>query len=115
MLTRVFVHKLGQPCPRLVWTNVQHVEAADQMHLDELALHLHSRMSWHLTVKSCQRPLCGLGAGVATGAIFGHAVATLIAVVGGAFASKYLSEKTIGYVGGTLFLAFAAATLLGVY
>lgn len=56
-----------------------------------------------------------MGAGVATGAIFGHAVATLIAVVGGAFASKYLSEKTIGYVGGTLFLAFAAATLLGVY
>jgi putative Ca2+/H+ antiporter (TMEM165/GDT1 family) len=53
--------------------------------------------------------------GVATGAIVGHAVATLIAVVGGAFASKYLSEKTIGYVGGFLFLAFAAATLLGVY
>jgi putative Ca2+/H+ antiporter (TMEM165/GDT1 family) len=54
-------------------------------------------------------------AGVAGGAIAGHAIATLLAVLGGAIASKYMSEKTIGYLGGTLFLAFAAATLLGVY
>jgi putative Ca2+/H+ antiporter (TMEM165/GDT1 family) len=53
--------------------------------------------------------------GVAGGAIAGHALATLLAVLGGAIASKYMSEKTIGYLGGTLFLAFAAATLLGVY
>ncbi len=52
--------------------------------------------------------------GVATGAILGHALATLIAVIGGSIASKYISEKTIGYIGGTLFLFFAAATHFGI-
>lgn len=54
-------------------------------------------------------------AGVAGGAIAGHAVATLLAVVGGAIASKFVSEKTIGYIGGTLFIAFAGLGLLGLY
>lgn len=54
-------------------------------------------------------------AGVATGAIFGHAVATAIAVVGGSIASQYISEKTIGYIGGVLFLLFAVATGLGYF
>ena len=54
-------------------------------------------------------------AGVATGAIVGHAIATAIAVIGGSIASQYISEKTVGYIGGVLFLVFALATGLGYF
>ena len=63
-----------------------------------------------IALGAAQSPL-----GVAGGAVLGHAVATLIAVVGGAVLSRHISEKTVGYVGGTCFLLFAAATLLGVF
>ena len=52
--------------------------------------------------------------GVAGGAIVGHALATLIAVVGGAVLSKYISERTVGFLSGCLFLLFAAGSVLGV-
>lgn len=48
--------------------------------------------------------------GVAVGAIAGHSIATGIAVLGGAIASKYISEKTVNVVSGLLFLLFAGAT-----
>jgi putative Ca2+/H+ antiporter (TMEM165/GDT1 family) len=51
---------------------------------------------------------------VASGAIAAHASATGIAVAGGALMSKYLSEKVIGQIGGSLFLFFAVTTLLKV-
>lgn len=53
--------------------------------------------------------------GVATGAIAGHLLAACIAIIGGAFLANYISEKLVGYLGGALFLVFAAATFLGVF
>ncbi|KAK4749094.1 hypothetical protein SAY87_026543 [Trapa incisa] len=53
--------------------------------------------------------------GVASGAIGGHLLATSIAILGGAFLAKYISEKLVGYLGGVLFLIFAVATFFGVF
>ncbi|TXG72501.1 hypothetical protein EZV62_001080 [Acer yangbiense] len=51
--------------------------------------------------------------GVASGAIAGHLLATLIAIIGGAFLANYISEKLVGYIGGVLFMVFAVATFFG--
>ncbi|CAA0806855.1 GDT1-like protein 2- chloroplastic [Striga hermonthica] len=53
--------------------------------------------------------------GVASGAIVGHLLATSIAILGGAFLAKYISEKLVGYIGGVLFLVFAVATFFGFF
>ncbi|XP_073000367.1 GDT1-like protein 1, chloroplastic isoform X3 [Typha latifolia] len=50
--------------------------------------------------------------GVIGGALAGHALATLLAVVGGSLLGTFLSEKVIAYIGGSLFLVFAAVTLI---
>ncbi|XP_037483233.1 GDT1-like protein 2, chloroplastic [Triticum dicoccoides] len=63
-----------------------------------------------IALGAAQSPL-----GVASGAIAGHLVATLLAIIGGAFLANYLSEKLVGLLGGVLFLLFAAATLFGVF
>ncbi|XP_028774763.1 protein PAM71, chloroplastic [Neltuma alba] len=49
--------------------------------------------------------------GVIGGALAGHGVATLLAVLGGSLLGTFLSEKVIAYIGGALFLVFAAVTL----
>ncbi|KZV41371.1 hypothetical protein F511_38415 [Dorcoceras hygrometricum] len=53
--------------------------------------------------------------GVVAGALAGHGVATLLAVLGGSFLGTYLSEKVIAYIGGTLFLVFAGVTLFEIF
>jgi len=52
---------------------------------------------------------------VAGGAILAHAAATSIAVMGGGLMKKYLSERIIGIIGGTLFLVFAVTTAFGIF
>lgn len=49
-------------------------------------------------------------ASVFIGGISAHGIATLLAVILGEFISQYVSEKTITYIGGTLFLIFAATS-----
>ena len=48
--------------------------------------------------------------GVVAGAVVGHGTATAIAVAGGSLLSEYVSEKVVAYVGGSLFIVFAAIT-----
>eukprot|EP00198_Chlamydomonas_reinhardtii_P012578 XP_001701915.1 predicted protein [Chlamydomonas reinhardtii] len=53
--------------------------------------------------------------GVTVGAVAGHGVATGLAVAGGGFLSRYFSEQVLQYIGGSLFLVFAGATIVDLF
>mmetsp|Transcript_6295 Transcript_6295/g.8834 ORF Transcript_6295/g.8834 Transcript_6295/m.8834 type:complete len:292 (+) Transcript_6295:33-908(+) len=52
---------------------------------------------------------------VTLGACLGHGFATGIAVLGGGLLSKYLTEKKISIIAGTLFLFFAVTTVVTLF
>jgi putative Ca2+/H+ antiporter (TMEM165/GDT1 family) len=52
--------------------------------------------------------------GVTGGAVAGHGAATALAVAGGSVLTKYVSPSVLQYIGGGLFLLFAASTLFDV-
>ena len=52
--------------------------------------------------------------GVTCGAVTGHGMATALAVVGGGYLSKNVSESTLQYGGGILFLCFAFAQAINI-
>ena len=50
--------------------------------------------------------------GVSVGAILGHAICTGVAVLGGKLLASRISERTISWVGGCLFLIFAVHSIV---
>ncbi|GFY78591.1 transmembrane protein 165 [Trichonephila inaurata madagascariensis] len=51
--------------------------------------------------------------GVVLGSVLGHAACTLGAVIGGKLIADWISVRTVTFLGGVLFLAFAISSFLG--
>ncbi len=50
--------------------------------------------------------------GVTLGAILGHTICAIIAVVGGRLIAAHISERTVTFIGGILFLVFAIVAIV---
>jgi Ca2+/H+ antiporter, TMEM165/GDT1 family len=50
--------------------------------------------------------------GVTAGAILGHTICAVIAVIGGRLIAAHISERTVTFIGGILFLVFAIVAML---
>lgn len=53
--------------------------------------------------------------GVIVGGISGHLIASIIAVVGGSYLGKFISEKNARLIAGVLFIVFAVLTVFSIY
>ncbi|KAF6004128.1 hypothetical protein F1559_002178 [Cyanidiococcus yangmingshanensis] len=53
--------------------------------------------------------------GVTAGAISGHLVASLLAILGGSVLGRYFSERVVAVLSGGFFIIFAIMTLFGVF
>lgn len=53
--------------------------------------------------------------GTVLGGCAGHLVASLLAVASSELLEKYISDRTMKIIGGTLFIAFGVTTLFGIY
>jgi putative Ca2+/H+ antiporter (TMEM165/GDT1 family) len=53
--------------------------------------------------------------GVILGGVSGHLIASMIAVIGGSFLGKYVSEKSAKLVAGVLFWVFAVLTVFNMF
>lgn len=53
--------------------------------------------------------------GVIMGGVTGHFVASVIAVVGGSYMGRFVSERNARLIGGVLFFVFGFLTIFGIY
>eukprot|EP00955_Chlamydomonas_euryale_P037270 350708-Chlamydomonas_euryale.AAC.3 len=99
---------------RLFRTNMSISPIHARMHaLVPVGMCNHTACPHSLPVHACGRSLAASEdvVGVTLGGILGHMICTGAAVVGGRHLAEHIDERTVGGLGGLLFLAFGAHAL----